>query len=83
MPIKIQIKVPKLKRCPICKSKAEIRENILYYTTAYRVQCKSCALNTRHYSADIRTPDEAMELAATIWNERRLRPWPTRKTKNV
>ena len=79
MPVAIKITIPKLKRCPICKSKAEIRSTQLYYTTGYRVQCKNCCLATRHYSADIRTPDEAMELAAKSWNERRKLPWPKRR----
>lgn len=77
----------RLKRCPICKGKAEVRENTLYYSNGFRIRCTSCSLSTHHFLTDIRTPDEAVNLAIQKWNKRRILPWPKhvkqKDTKNA
>lgn len=76
-------KIPKLKRCPICRHKAEIRENILYYSNAFRVKCTYCHLSTQNFATDVRTDDEAINLASARWNERRLLPWAKRTKRET
>lgn len=68
----------KLKRCPICKNKAEVRENVLYYSNAYKVICTSCYVQTPNFSMLNDTDYEAIDRAINCWNKRRILPWPKR-----